>query len=172
MARTDDAPGKPVTALALAQRFLGVREVTGQRHNPLVVAMLRHHAGWIEDDETAWCGAFVGFVCFLLDLPTPKGAAALTARQWLTVGEPVDLFAARPGFDVVILKRGPKPQPGPEVVKGAPGHVGFYVGREFGGPVLSDGVVLLGGNQSNRVGLDVFPASDVIGVRRLWRESA
>lgn len=153
-----------ITAHGIAQRFLGLQEVRGQRHNPFIVAMLKQSAGWIEDDETAWCGAFVNHICWLLDLPAPKGAAALTARQWLTVGEKIDLMNAKPGFDVVILKRGKAPQPGPDVTKGAPGHVGFFSG------IFNGYVRILGGNQSNAVTIQEFRPQDVLGVRRLRRE--
>ena len=65
-----------------------------------------------------------------------------------------------PGFDVVIFKRGPNPQPGPEVVN-APGHVGFFAALE------GETVWVLGGNQSDTVKISGYPANDVLGVRRL-----
>lgn len=146
-----------VTAYDVASRFLGVQEVDGIATNPLILAMLQLDARWVKDDSTAWCSAFVNFVAHLLGLPRSK---SLGARSWLTVGEPIDLFEARAGYDVVILKRGSGNQPGPEVIN-APGHVGFYSSRVPGA------VIVLGGNQGNAVSIERFPSSDVLGVRRL-----
>jgi len=46
-------------------------------------------------------------------------------------------------------------------VLAAPGHVGFYAGRE------SDRVRVLGGNQDNTISIATFPAAHVLGYRRL-----
>jgi hypothetical protein len=61
----------------------------------------------------------------------------------------------------VILKRGSGIQPGPEVTRGAPGHVGLYAGIE------GENVLVLGGNQGNAVSLQRFQMKNVLGVRRL-----
>jgi len=150
-------PGIPITAYELAQRFVGLREVSGTASNPAVLAMLRLDNSWPAGDDVAWCSAFVNFIAWLLRLPRSK---SLAARSWLLVGEPVTLDLAEVGFDMVVLKRGSGPQPGPEVIK-ASGHVGFFAGVE-GARVL-----LLGGNQGDEVSLDRFPVANVLGVRRL-----
>lgn len=147
------------TALSLASRFLGVHEVDGPDAHPVILAMLQACARWISDDDTAWCGAFVNAIAHLLELPRPRNP--LGARQWLTVGAPVPLERAIPGFDVVVMWRGSTPQPGPEVI-GAPGHVGFFAGRDSNGNVL-----VLGGNQGDEVSIAAYPASRVLGIRRL-----
>lgn len=148
-----------VTAFDLASRFIGVREVAGTASNPLVLAMLRLDSEWPEGDEVSWCSAFLNFVAWMLRLPRSK---SLAARSWLQVGAAVPLAAAIVGFDVVVLKRGPDPQPGPEVLA-APGHVGLYAG-------LSEDmkrVHLLGGNQGDSVSVASFDVARVLGVRRL-----
>jgi uncharacterized protein (TIGR02594 family) len=128
--------------------------------NPLIMAMLSLDAEWPEDDEVPWCSGAVNFVCWLLRLPRSK---SLRARSWLNVGRPIKLTDAHPGWDIVIFKRGPDPQPGPDVID-APGHVAFFGGLE------SDKVWSLGGNQSDEFKLSQYPAMDVIGVRRLREE--
>lgn len=146
-----------VTPFDLAARFLGTRESPGVAANPLILSMLRLDTSWPEQDEVPWCSAFANFVCWLLRLPRSK---SLSARSWLMVGTPIRLDQAEPGFDVVVLKRGPH-SPGPEVLQ-APGHVGFFAG-------LAGGVVeVLGGNQGDAVTRAKFPAADVLGVRRLF----
>lgn len=142
-----------------AQRYLGIREVPGSSHHPLI--QWWHslcHLGMETPDEVPWCSSFVNGVCWDEQVPRSYSAAA---RSWLTVGRPLTLDHAQLGYDVVIFKRGPTPQPGPEVTSGAPGHVGFFAGRE------GEDILVLGGNQGNRVGIARYPAQDLLGVRRL-----
>lgn len=144
------------TPLMIARRFLGMTEAPGALNNPAIVAMLQLTAQWAVQDSVPWCSGFVNFVAWILDLPRSK---SLAARSWLLVGEPITLEKAEPG-DVVVLKRGGGDQPGPEVLD-APGHVGFLV--DHTGGMLR----VLGGNQSDSVTIDVFPASRLLGIRRL-----
>jgi len=145
------------TPFEIAQRFLGTEEVPGAGDNPQVLAMLKLDMEWPEGDSVPWCSAFVNYVAWLLRLPRSK---SLRARSWLRVGAVIDLSEARPGFDVVILKRGTGAQPGPEDII-APGHVGFFAGTEAGQ------VLLLGGNQSDKVSMCRYNADRILGVRRL-----
>jgi uncharacterized protein (TIGR02594 family) len=149
--------GVTVSAYDIAQRFVGVKEAPGSISNPHVLAMLRLDAPWPPDDSVAWCSAFANYVAWLLRLPRSK---SLAARSWLNVGLPVDLDAAEPGFDVVILKRGSGSQPGPEALN-APGHVGFFAGW------ADKEVRVLGGNQGDEVSIASFARSNVLGIRRL-----
>jgi len=146
-----------VTAYDLAARFTGIKEMQGTVDNPMIMSFLKLDMDWPENDEVPWCSAFVNYVCWLLRLPRSK---SLRARSWLQVGVPVGPDDARIGFDVVVLKRGPDPQPGPDVIE-APGHVGFYVGHG------AEYVEVLGGNQSNTVKVSRYPLDNVLGVRRL-----
>lgn len=146
-----------LTAFDLAQRFVGVEETEGAASNPAVLAMLRLDNKWPQGDDVPWCSAFVNYICWLLRLPRSK---SLAARSWLAVGARVAPISAEPGFDVVILQRGDGPQPGPEVIQ-APGHVGFFAGLD------GQRVLVLGGNQGDAVNVAGFPASRVLGVRRL-----
>ncbi len=146
-----------ITAYDVAARFLGTQEGRGDLDNPLVVAMLQKVDPSVRHDATAWCAAFVGFVCWLLGLPLTR---SLSARRSLTVGEAVSLREAVRGFDIVVLTRGDGPQPGPHVLD-APGHVGFF--HEYDGVMVS----VLGGNQADGVNIQKFPASRVLGIRRL-----
>jgi len=146
-----------VTAFDIAQRFIGMEEIPGQKNNPAILAMLTLDQAWPENDEVPWCSGFVNYVAWLLRLPRSK---SLMARSWLQVGRPISFGDATHGNDVVILKRGSGNQPGPEVTN-APGHVGFYAGR--------DGVdiFLLGGNQNDSVSVGRYDSARVLGIRRL-----
>ena len=128
--------GMRITAYQIAERFVGVKEFAGTKDNPQ---------------------AFVNYVCWLLRLPRSKD---WRARSWLRIGRPISLEQAVPGFDVVILKRGGRGQPGPNVIK-APGHVLFYGGSQ------GKEVYGVGGNQNNEVNVSAYPVARVLGVRRL-----
>ena len=145
-----------VTAFDLAQRFVGLEEISGSVNNPQIMAMLKLDNKWPEDDEVPWCSAFVNYICWLLRLPRSKN---LRARSWLTVGQGISLDEALPG-DIVVFQRGAGPQPGPEVIE-APGHVGFYAG-EFG-----KFIEVLGGNQGDTVKISRYPKARLLSVRRL-----
>jgi uncharacterized protein (TIGR02594 family) len=149
-----------VDAVKIASRYLGLKEKSGDVHE-------RHIQAWHADaglgdqpDETPWCGAFVRHVCWLLSLFVPEKPAR--ARSWLGVGRPVSLGEACCGWDLVILSRGSY-APGPDVLD-APGHVGFFILAEGSG----DGIYVLGGNQSDAVTVQRYPAARVLGVRRLY----
>ena len=142
----------------LAMRFMGLGELEGNANNGFI--QWAHSLCGLDPDtpdETPWCSSFANAIAWILAKPRSGSAAA---RSWLDVGEPVSLADARLG-DVVIFKRGKDPQPGPEVTRGAPGHVAFFAGMS-GGDVLA-----LGGNQGDKVSIARYPAASVIGVRRI-----
>jgi len=146
-----------ISAFDLAQRFIGTKEIAGNISNPAILAMLRLDDKWPAGDEVPWCSAFVNYICWLLRLPRSK---SLSARSWLKMGISVILDDAEVGFDIVVLKRGKGDQPGPEVLN-APGHVGFYAGKE------TEDVLILGGNQGDEVNVSIYHKSSILGVRRL-----
>lgn len=150
-----------ISAFELGSRFIGVSEVKGVSSEPLVLAMLRLDYSWPAGDDVAWCSAYTNFVAWLLRLPRSKD---LRARSWLAVGEGIHLANARAEFDVVVIGRGSTPYPPADVID-APGHVGFFAGRD------GDNVLILGGNQGDKVSISPFPASAVLGIRRLYTES-
>jgi uncharacterized protein (TIGR02594 family) len=149
--------GPVLTAFALAERFIGLREVPGLASNPELLAMLRLDAAWPDGDHVPWCSAFVNYIAWLAGLPRSR---SLLARSWLGVGRPIGLQEARPGWDVVVLRLVGRGQAGPEL-REAPGHVGFYAGHT---PAR---IALLGGNQQNTVSVMRFPLARLLGLRRL-----
>lgn len=164
-----------ITLFDLAQRFVGIREVSGRAANPAILAMLKLDGDWPQDDSVPWCSAFVNYVAWLMRLPRSK---SLRARSWLQVGRPVGMPVV--GWDVVVLKRGSGEQPGPEVID-APGHTGFFAGwaRASGmtdevhlnahtAATLLRNVLILGGNQSDSVSIAPYDSSRILGIRRLY----
>jgi len=148
-----------VTALSIAWQFRGIKEIAGDQDHPFIQWCHSISGGGIDDpDEIPWCSSLMNGIAFILDLSRSRSRRA---RSWLQVGERIRLIDAKPGFDVVILKRGRGEQPGPEVIA-APGHVGLFVGFLANGDVL-----VWGGNQSNAANIKQFPADRILGIRRL-----
>ena len=147
-----EKPGHPLTPYDVARQHIGVREIPGKKHNPLIVRWLRVFASWISDDETAWCSAFVAHCAREAGYETE--GSTLAARSWLHVGEKVNIHSARKG-DVVIFWRGD-----PESWQG---HVAFIhsIDRDQGT------IRVLGGNQNNQVNLTTYTTSSILGIRRL-----
>lgn len=137
--------------LPIARGYLGVREIPGPQHAPVIMGWLRRlKAEWLGGDETPWCGTFCAAVLDEVGVPLP--ANWFRARAWLDwgariVGEPI------PGC-IAVLERGPKF-----------GHVGFVVGQTSAGDLL-----LLGGNQGNAVTVAAFARSRVLDLRWPSRE--
>jgi len=133
----------------VARSYLGLKEYPGAKHNDVIVdfaAAVGH--SWVKDDETPWCASFVGAVLAQVGLPH---TGKLNARSYLTWGDAVDLEDAEPG-DIVVFWRGSP--------SAATGHVGFYAGRADNG-----GIIVLGGNQGNKVSKATYPADRLLAVR-------
>jgi uncharacterized protein (TIGR02594 family) len=123
------------------------KEYAGGDHNPRVVQYFKTVGhSWVQDDETAWCAAFVGFCLEKAGLGSTR---KLNARSYLDYGNAVT-----------------KPQLGDVVVfwRNSPtswqGHVGFYINED------EDGIRVLGGNQSNQVSIIEYPKQRLLGYRR------
>lgn len=140
-----------------AQQYVGMREVLGHQSNPAILAMLKLDANWPEDDATPWCSGAVNWWAFNMGL---ERSQSLRARSWLLVGKPVPIEKAT-GNTVVVLSR-TRWRPGPEVIK-APGHVGVYLDHTH------DKVLIVGGNQGNKVSERWYPRKHVLGLRKLGR---
>jgi uncharacterized protein (TIGR02594 family) len=134
--------------MAVAVKEMGVTEIAGPQHNPRILEYFQAcNASWVKDDETPWCGAFVGFVMRQCGYDLPD--QPLRARDWLNWGK--EISDPIPGC-IVVFRRGSNPETG---------HVGFVQ------QISSDGKMLfvLGGNQGNRVCVEAFRTKDVLGYR-------
>jgi uncharacterized protein (TIGR02594 family) len=126
----------PLPWLEEARRFLGLRESKGAGTNPTILKWLIGLGLPFRDDETAWCGTFVGW-CVQASLPSePRLANPAGSINWLKWGVKLDRAAVG---CVGVFWRG-KPD-------GWQGHVGFIVAE------TADAYQVLGGNQSDSVSL-------------------
>jgi len=73
----------PSSPYELAQRFVGLKEVSGNMANPQIMAMLQLDADWPRDDSVPWCSAFVNYIAWLMRLPRSKSLRARSGRPLL-----------------------------------------------------------------------------------------
>lgn len=123
-----------------ARRHLGVAETPGPRHTPVIQSWLHKLRAWWQDDETPWCGVFVAACMDTVGHILPKNW--MRARAWADWG--IRLSAPVLGCIVVFERQGG-------------GHVGFVVGRTVRGDL-----VVLGGNQGNKVSISPFSRDRVL----------
>lgn len=136
--------------LTEARKLLGLSEIPGPRTAPEIAELWGDAGLRITDDETAWCAGFVGG-CLKRGGVKPSGSAA--ARSYSSWGFDVsDLgIAGIPVGAIIVFKRDPNP---------AQGHVGFAVGRTAEGNVM-----VLGGNQGDKVSIRPFATTRIVAVR-------
>lgn len=130
---------------ATALKEVGVKGIPGKKDNPRIEEY--HDATTLSanDDETAWCAAFVNWC---MKQNGVKGSGLANARSFLKWG--TQTTKPRVG-DVVVFWRGS--------VSGWQGHVALYVSE------TATHVKVLGGNQGNAVTMANFPKSKVLGYR-------
>lgn len=139
--------GEPLW-LTEARRHLGVAEIPGAKTSPVIASWLHKLRAWWIDDETPWCGVFVAACLDSCAISLPK--AWMRAKSWMDWGLPI----VKPAVGCVVIF---------ERVGG--GHVGFVIGQDEQGRLL-----VLGGNQGNKVSIAPFMRDRVIGYR--WPDAA
>ena len=138
--------GEPLW-VQVARRYIGVAEIPGKDSNPLLVKwwLKGGAAVWNtlgrDDSRAPWCGTYVGECLDEVGLPRPQNW--YRARVWLDYGTriPAPVYGC-----IVVYER-----------KGG-GHVGFAVGRDEHGNILT-----LGGNQGDMVSIRPFDPARVLG---------
>lgn len=129
-----------------AATYIGLAEIKGAKHNPKILQWWKDiGASWYKDDETPWCGAFVGGVLKEVGMPVVPNGMGASALAWNSFG--VKLTKPAVGCIVVFTRNGG-------------GHVGFVVGKDKYGNLM-----VLGGNQSDGVNIKPFAMSRVTGYR-------
>lgn len=146
-------PAHEPPMLVAAVSYLGLQEVPGPNHNKVILDMaaaLGRKAGIaIKDDETPWCGTFMGAVCQSVGGTPPD--ICVRARAWLEWGEAV----GQPyRGDVLIFSR----------TGGA--HVCQYLAED------KTHYHVIGGNQLNSVSVTRIPKARLLGARRMPGKAA
>lgn len=132
-----------------ARRHIGVREIPGARHSPVIMGWIRDLGArvlgiQVNDDETPWCGTFVAHCMRVAGFAPPP--IAVRAMSWADWGANLRPEVLTPGAVLVFQRPGG-------------GHVGFYVAE--------DDVCyhVLGGNQSNMVNVTRIEKSRCVARR-------
>jgi uncharacterized protein (TIGR02594 family) len=137
--------------ITTARQYLGLREIKGPHHNPHILKWWKNIGTPFQDDETPWCGAFVGGVLSETGIKPVAGGASAVA--WLKMKVKLD----KPAYGCVVVFWRDSPKSGK-------GHVGFVVGKDQAGNLM-----VLGGNQGDRVSIKPFamigPRARVKGYR-------
>lgn len=131
-----------------ARHYLGTAEIPGPKTSAVIGKWLHRLKAWWNEDETPWCGTYVAAIMAEVDYSRPRHW--YRARAWLDWGHKLDKPV--PGCIVIFERKGG-------------GHVGFVVGETKDGHLL-----VLGGNQGNRVSIAPFSKDRVLGYR--WPISA
>ncbi len=132
--------------LKTAHSYLGLRELPGAKHNPKILEWWSKIRAPFSDDETPWCAAFVGGVLEESKIRSSKSASARSYQYW-------DFPLAGPSVGAIaVFWRNKK--------KGWKGHVGFIVGRN-----VNNDLMILGGNQGDKVSILPFPTKRVLSYR-------
>jgi uncharacterized protein (TIGR02594 family) len=144
--KVESVQAKSRSTIAVASTYVGFHERTHRRE-------LREFIG-VDPVRVDWCAAFVNSVLAELGIPGSESVSEwpLTARSFLGWGKRV----REPEIgDIIIFPRG---------TEAWQGHVGFYYGTEYKNGRKH--YLILGGNQSNAVTIELFPARSAISIRR------
>lgn len=143
------APDHNALILAASSAALGIKEWPGAKDNPEILEMFESAGhSWVQDDETAWCAAFVASILAQCGM---QHTGKLNARSYSEWGRDVPMRDARPGDIVTFWRESPSSWKG---------HVAFLV--RFAG----DKVIVRGGNQGNQVSDAPYPVSRIVSIRR------
>lgn len=127
----------------------GISEKPGKgQHNARILkyfSEIGHE--WVENDETAWCSAFINWCAKMNCL---ERSNKLNARSWLDIGEVIE--EPQQG-DIVIFWR--------ESKDSWKGHVAIFVAKR------DKTIFVLGGNQANMVKITGYSQDRLLGYRRL-----
>ena len=135
--------------LEIAFSQYGIKEVPGSVDNPEIIKYFNALGfdGESLKDETAWCSASHNWIHKESGLPY---TGKLNARSWMEIG--VEILIPQLGDTVVFWR---------ESKESWKGHVGIFINR------IDDDIYVLGGNQSNKYCIKIYPAYRILGYRRI-----
>ena len=132
--------------VAIREYHHKVREIPGAVHDSRILEYHNATTLGATEDELPWCASFVCWCLESVWIQSPRSARARDFEVW---GDPVG--ESYPGC-VAVLSRGSNQNQG---------HVGFYLESS------PWGVMILGGNQGNRISIETFPSERLITLREL-----
>lgn len=145
---------KELTWIDIARSYQerSVVEIPGSKHNPVILGFWKAIGiNWGTTDEIAWCAAFVGAVLKEAGMPYLSTGMARNYQDYVRVLKKGKILQQPCYGCIVVMWTGS--------LKGTTGHIGFCVGVQKGKP---DSIMVLAGNQGNKVGIDPFSKSKVL----------
>ena len=129
---------KPLAWIVEATKHIGLKEISGPKHNQTILQWVKNLGGWFTDDETPWCGTFIA-QCL-------KEAGRGVPKHWYRAlaYESYGTRLAKLAYGCIGV-----------MSRTSGGHVTFIVDETKNSKYL----VGLGGNQSNAVNLMKFEKS-------------
>ena len=124
-----------------AQKYIGLKEIKGKDTNLTIKSWLSNLRSWWSDDETPWCGTFAAHCIKSAGYGLPKHW--YRAKDWLNWGQSI----MEPCYGCIVV-----------FTRDGGGHVGFVVGKDS-----KDRLMVLGGNQGDKVSIVPFEKSRVSG---------
>ncbi|MEL6671207.1 MAG: SH3 domain-containing C40 family peptidase [Bacteroidota bacterium] len=132
--------------IAFGEKHFQIKELKDPMENARILLYLQScellDNSMKNDDETAWCSAFMNWCVEKAGYEGTNSAWALNWKNW---GQPLE--TPRRGcvavFKRFVMKNGEKK---------TYGHVGFYLGKDG-----EKNISILGGNQRNRVKISSYP---------------
>lgn len=128
-------PAEPIW-MREARRYMGLTEIPGPKSDPTILSWAKRLGGWIAsyytDDDTPWCGLFIGNLIATTLPNEPLPSNPLSALAWGKFGRAL----SKPSLGAIMTFRRP-----------GGGHVGIYVGED------ATHYHVLGGNQGNKVSI-------------------
>lgn len=129
--------------VSAARKYIGLTETAGAGTTPTISRWLVNLKAWWQDDATPWCGVFAAECMKEAQIALPK--VWYRALGWLDWGVPI----LKPVLGCVVV-----------YVRVGGGHVGFVVGKDVQGRIMT-----LGGNQGDKVSIVPFDPARVAGYR-------
>jgi uncharacterized protein (TIGR02594 family) len=133
--------------IKFAKKEIGEKEIKGKEHNPRIIEYHSTTTLKATADETAWCSAFVNWCFKQAAYEGTNSAAALSWEKWKKGKK-----YAKPAYGSVAViayyTEG-------ETSRNGSGHGGFVVGKQ------GSKIVVLGGNQDNRVKLSAYNPNSI-----------
>ena len=137
--------------VANARKYIGTVEVKGTKHNPKILALTAKafaatgKKSWINEDDTPWCGSYLGGVFAESGLGHKIPKEFYRAKEWESAGTKL----TRPAYGCVVT-----------FTRDGGGHVGIVVGKTKSGMLK-----VLGGNQADGVNISDFDPKRVTAYR-------
>ena len=127
--------------IAEARKHIGLSEIVGTKgHNTTILGWLKKLGAWWAEDETPWCGTFVGYCLQFTGRFVVKHW--YRAKDWVNAGTKL----SKPAYGCLVIFN-----------RAGGGHVGFVVGKDARGNLM-----VLGGNQNNKVSIAPFATDRVV----------